>query len=278
MVDLHLHTNFSDGEDNCLILIDKLKAMHITAFSITDHDTIEGNKEINKFDLQGLSFISGVEVSSIFKGIQCHLLGYDFDIVHPEIEKLMKKAKDNRQKKIDSVLDYLNNAFQITFTEKEIAGLRALPNCGRPHFAKVMINKGYGQTITEIFDKYLNKFKSPDLKIQAVEVIKAIKEAGGIVSLAHPLEVIRENKITAKELDNLIKELKNIGLEALECYHSVHDEEHTNYYLELAENLGLAVSGGSDYHGDAKPNVKLGKLNITSDQLSIFKLFRGVKK
>lgn len=277
MVDMHIHTNYSDGEDDCLTLINKLKEKQITIFSVTDHDTIDGNIEISATNLNGLKFITGVEVSSIFKGIKCHLLGYDFDINHPAIKELMKTAKENRQKKIDVVLEYLDKTFNITFTESEVSYLRQLPNCGRPHFAKILVSKGYGKTIKEIFDTYLNNFSSPDLKIQVDEVIKSIKQAGGLVSLAHPIEIIHENKINEKELKIFIEELKDLGLDAIECYHSSHNDYLIKQYLEIAETLGLAISGGSDYHGSAKPDVRLGEPKLTLNQLTIFKLFRGTK-
>jgi 3',5'-nucleoside bisphosphate phosphatase len=155
--------------------------------------------------------------------------------------------------------------FDITMEEAEARG-RGMT--GRPHFAQIMVEKGYVRGFREAFDEYLDESAKGYVyrrEPQFAEGVERIREAGGVASLAHPIRV-------NGDVPALMPELRDAGMNAIEAYHSDHDAEHTAMYLALAKQYGMLVTGGSDFHGDVKPGVKLGtgyggNLHIPEDLL-----------
>ncbi len=258
LIDLHTHTTASDGQYSPKELIDKAIGAKIQIFSVTDHDTIQGLAEARKYaELQGLSFVPGIEISS--QDVEeIHILGYSIDYNNQELVSAcdsFSKARSNRGQLIVDYMKSLNIYIDLNVV-KSYAGDG---NLGRPHFARYLIEHGVVRSRKEAFDRYLDtedfkratdrKKPSPD------EAIKLIQGAGGKAVLAHP----GIYKMSEVQLDDLIKRLVDIGIDGIECFYSRHSKEQTNKYLGYIRKYDLKTSCGSDFHGEkVKPDISLG--------------------
>jgi len=261
MIDLHIHTTASDGTYSPQQIVDEARQIGLEAISITDHDTLEGYDEARPAaDQSGLTLICGIELST--KMIQLngrpktvHLLGYFFKEPSAEFRDWLLTQQRVRHERNVALAEKLQSLdVQVTIEEVRALG-RSM--AGRPHFARLMMEKGYVQSIQEAFDLYLDeKGKAYVEKHDPTlpEGIRHVRASGGIPSLAHP---VRLNKFGSQEED-LIRQMAKMGLQAIEAYHSDHTEKHQERYQALARRYDLVVTGGSDFHGDNKPGVKLG--------------------
>lgn len=269
MIDLHAHTTASDGEKTPTELIDLALKENLEAIAITDHDTVDGLKEAYEYSKnKNILFVPGVELEANVEKGQMHILGLFIDFENKELIDILEKIKEARNKRNDFFIREFNKmGFEITLDElKEVSGGSII---GKPHFAKIFLKKNYIQAKAEIFDNYFNKpplNKVGKASYSPEVLIKAIKNANGIAILAHPQSL----KLDDSELIEKIKELKSYGLDGLECYHSNQTPEQMKRFKEIAEELNLIISKGSDYHGPiTKPDVSLiyGKNgNIVSDE------------
>ena len=229
--------------------------MGVRVLGVTDHDTLRGFDKALPFAAEaGLELICGIELSTKLHGQSVHLLGYFLDD-HPGIvdfrDWVLESQASRRDRNIRLVARLQELGFDITLEEAEARG-RGLT--GRPHFAQLMLEKGYVSSLQEAFDEYLDESAKGYVyrrEPQFGEGVEQIRKAGGIASLAHPVRV-RGN------IPELLPELCDMGMNAIEAYHSDHGPREVGLYLELAERHGLLVTGGSDYHGTAKPGVSLG--------------------
>lgn len=258
MIDLHTHSTASDGTFSPEELVYLAKKEKLQALALTDHDTIEGLKNAYKTAKDvDLPFLCGVEISIKFEGPgHFHLLGY---FLEPEIPKIseplqrLKKAREERNKKMIEKLNQLG--IEITFDE-----LRKLAygEIGRPHIANLLVKKGVVRSFEEAFEKYLKKGALayvPKALLLPEEAIKLILQAKGVPVLAHPLTL----KLDYLNLKNYLKELKDLGLIGVEAFYPEHNPEFTKFLINCAKELGLLITGGSDFHGKNKPDIKLGK-------------------
>jgi hypothetical protein len=200
-----------------------------------------------------LKLVCGIELSTKLHGHSVHLLGYFLDTkgltAFREWVLDLQSARRDRNIRLAQRLRELG--FDITIEEAEARG-RGMT--GRPHFAEIMVEKGYVKGIREAFDRYLDESAEGYVyrrEPQFAESVERIRAAGGIASLAHPIRV-------KDDVPAIMPELRDAGLTAIEAYHSDHDEEHVQLYLGLAKQYGMLVTGGSDFHGAVKPGVKLG--------------------
>jgi predicted metal-dependent phosphoesterase TrpH len=237
----------------------------LDALAITDHDTLAGFEAARPLaESAGLRLICGIELSTKIHSPTrktVHLLGYFFN-APPSAEFLhwllgMQAARRDRNQRLATKLQSMGVDIQIE--EVESLG-RSM--AGRPHFARLMVQKGYVANSTEAFRLYLDESapgyvdrEEPSL----AEGIDRIASAGGVSSIAHP---VRLGKRDATEEEDLIASFVAIGLDAIEAYHSDHSPEDVDRYLGYADKYGLRVTGGSDYHGENKPSVKLGGANV----------------
>ncbi len=257
-VDLHTHSTASDGTFTPKALIQKAKEVGLYALALTDHDTVAGLAEAEEeAQRQGLQFVPGVEISVKFEGPgHCHLLGYFFDYRHPRLVETLKalhEARANRNQKMIAKLQELG----IEISEEELKALAGDGEIGRPHMAKLLVLKGVVKDFDEAFEKFLGKGKPayvPKALLSPKEALKIIHEAGGLTSLAHPYYL----KLSPEGVRDFVRELKGLGLDAIEAYYTDHDQDYTRFCLELAEEFDLLVSGGSDFHGENKPEIALG--------------------
>ncbi|MDR3217099.1 MAG: PHP domain-containing protein [Clostridiaceae bacterium] len=263
MTDLHIHTNHSDGTDTCAELLGKLIASGITTFSITDHDYTGGNfvmlEEFKGADTK-LNFITGLEVSSIFDGTEMHLLCYGFDLSEENVKILIANGSRLRKKKLLAIFDHLESKHGIFLPQVDKDELKSRVVVGKPNVVRAMQRNGVQGTVGELIARYLEDLDTESFKSDARYVIETINRAGGVVSLAHPIEVMKEYGLSFAEIEALLEKLKEAGLGAIEVFHSSHGEREIAAYGAIAKKLNLLVSGGSDYHGALK-TVKLGQLS-----------------
>lgn len=254
MIDLHSHTNQSDGSCSPAELVTEAVRAGVTTLGITDHDTFEGYDRAGGAAREaGLELVCGIELSTKLHGQSVHLLGYFFDTDGmPDFRAWVRELQVSRRERNVRLAARLRElGFDITIEEAEARG-RGMT--GRPHFAQIMVEKGYVRGIREAFDEYLDESAKGFVyrqEPQFAESVAHIVQAGGIASLAHPIRV-------NGDVPALMPELHDAGLNAIEAYHSDHDEAHTGQYLALARKYRMLVTGGSDFHGEVKPGVKLG--------------------
>ena len=277
-VDLHLHTNISDGSDTIQELYRKVKEAGIHTFSVTDHDRMEGTMEMEKLlKTEGntqLHFIRGIEFSCITHVKKCHILGYNFD---PENQKFLNTLELGirlRQEKTQKRIDYWKNERGIELTKKESDWLYSVKSIGRPHFGQIILNRGLAPDLRTAIKEYVSPCKVGNDRINAAVAIDAIRNAGGVAVWAHPLGGEGEKRLTHEEFNRQLDELICSGIQGLECYYSRYSQEDIAFLLEEAKKHNLLVSAGSDYHGANKPNLHIGKLSeddmdIDENELSI---------
>ena len=277
MIDLHVHSTASDGSFSPLEIMAMAKKAEVRAISITDHDTIDGVKEILKYPLPpSPEFITGVEISceppSEFREVgSVHLLGYGFSIYDKKLNSIFDDAKISRAQRNPKIIEKLNSlGFDITV--EQVENRFDADQTGRPHIAEFMMEKGYVKTFKEAFDNYLGKDKIAYVdkhKVSCRQAIQTIRKAGGISVLAHP-GLLRFNK--SNQIENFIDALMADGLAGIEVYYTDHDDLMTSFYKDLADQKKLMMTGGSDFHGSFNQGVHLGSgkdnLNI---EYSLFK-------
>ena len=278
IIDMHTHTNYSDGDLSPQELIKLAIDKKIGTLAITDHDTIEGIKKVNKNEDiivdSGIKIINGIELSAKADKGRMHILGYGIDLNNKALNKKMIDLKDNSINSVLSIMEQIKRDYGIKFSYKDIKELvNANHNLGRPDLAKLCIKYGYANTVQDAFDKYLidayNKTRKTGKGLQYQECLELIANSGGIPVLAHPKSL----ELSEKEFLILLKDMIRCGLRGIEVYHSSHTKEEMKYYLEIANKYGLLISGGSDYHGKTvKPDIELGtgkNNNIKIKKLSI---------
>lgn len=264
IIDMHAHTNYSDGNLSPQALIRLAIDKRIGTLAITDHDTIEGIKKVNRNENiivdSGIEIINGIELSAKTDKGRMHILGYGIDLNNEALNKKMVNLRDNSINSVLSIMEQIKIDYGIRFSYEDIKKLvNANHNLGRPDLAKLCVKYGYATSLQDAFDKYLidahNKTRQTSKGIQYQECLELIKNSGGIPVLAHPKSL----ELSEKEFLILLKEMINCGLKGIEVYHSSHSKEEMNYYLEIANQYGLLISGGSDFHGKTvKSDIELG--------------------
>lgn len=279
MIDLHTHTTESDGTLSPEELIDAACQCGLQALAITDHDTFAGYDRAHDYAAQRqLPLVCGIELSTAWgnpKERTVHLLGYWLDqSPTPEFRSWLNSIQAaRRDRNIRLAAKLQSMGFDIRLEEVEAIG-RSM--AGRPHFARIMVEKGYVSSLREAFDRYLDESAPAYVDREEptfLEGVMRILSSGGIPCLAHP---VRLGKRKPEDEEAVIASMCDMGLKAIEVYHSDHSPEDTRRYLELARKYGLRITGGSDFHGENKPSIVLGRgagnLNI---DLSVLDQLRG---
>jgi predicted metal-dependent phosphoesterase TrpH len=265
MIDLHTHTDQSDGSVPPEQLLQQAAALGLEALAITDHDTFAGYDIAALQSPPGLDLICGVELSTRLERVKSakrassvHLLGY-FVNQPPaaEFREWLSGMQASRRKRNIALIAKLQSlGIDITLEEVQALGRH---QTGRPHFAKVLLQKGYVASLQEAFDVYLADHAKAAVEREEPslhEGIEHVAAAGGFPSLAHPVRL--EQGRDSEALRVLIRQLIPIGLQGIEAYHSEHSASDTALFCSIADEFHLAVTGGSDYHGDNKPSISLG--------------------
>ncbi|MED1947189.1 MULTISPECIES: PHP domain-containing protein [Brevibacillus] len=245
MADLHTHTKASDGTCEPAENVRLAKEAGLAALAITDHDTVAGIPEaIEAASALGVEIIPGVEVSSVGKGQDIHVLGYFVPYEDPAFEERLFRLRETRHERNQLLIARLQELGIDISLEKVYRRKQGTDkNIGRPHIAEELMELGVVSTIAEAFDKYLGKggaaYVNPP-RITPQEAITLIKEAGGVAVLAHP---------GLYDDDELVEELIVFGLDGIEVNHPDNDEVQKMRYSKWAAQYGLVVTGGSDFHG-----------------------------
>lgn len=273
--DLHTHTTCSDGVLKPAELVQAAKNQKLRCVAITDHDTVAGVKEAKQAGEQiGVEVIPGIEISVIFEPGTMHILGYFVDPDSSALQTLIHEVQQARNERNLSVIKQLNLlGMDISFEEvlKEAGG----GQMGRPHFAKVLIQKGLVKDRDQAFRQLLGKGAPAYVnkrKITPAQAMGVIKESGGLAVLAHPIQLgIKPN---SEEFRNLISQLKQDGLSGIEAYSSCHTQKQAKLFKKIAIEMELLVTGGSDFHG-TNYGAELGNMGdgfcITDDVVSRMK-------
>ena len=256
-IDLHVHTRASDGTLSPANLVQYAKTRGLEAIAVTDHDTVEGLDEaVVEGNATGFEVVPGVEISADYAGGALHILGYYLDFKSGALLKRLAVLQDARAERNPKIVRKLQAlGFSISFAEIEQEAGSGL--VGRPHFAQVLLKKGYVKSMQEAFDKYLKKGAAAyedKFRFPIPEAINMIADAGGIPVLGHPVTL----NCNGLQLEANIKAWKRIGLQGIEVYYSDHDAALTSQYAALARRYGLIPTGGSDFHGSMIKGIELG--------------------
>ncbi|MDD5246522.1 MAG: PHP domain-containing protein [Candidatus Omnitrophica bacterium] len=254
--DLHLHTIFSDGTDTPGELINKVTAAGLSCFSVVDHDTVAGvGPCLDLASARGLELIPGIELSAEYDGKEVHILGYLVDFRNRDFLEKLASIREYRVRRVQMIIDKLKPQ-GIELDPRSVFELAGNASVGRMHVARAMVKDGLVGNIYEAFQKYIGD-KCPayvaGFQLSVKEAARLIRGVSGVPVLAHPYSLHN---------DDLIGEFAAIGIMGLEIHYPEHSQSLVNFYLDLAKRYGLLVTGGSDYHGDAKPDVKVGAIKI----------------
>ena len=258
MIDLHIHTSASDGTYSPKAIVGLAHKQKLKAIAITDHDTIEGNAEAAREGKKiGLEVIPGVEISVEWDNSSIHILGYYIDRTEKGLSSELNNLIRYREERNPKIIEKLNSlGIDISYDEVKIAAGEG--TIGRPHFARILIEKRYVKNDNEAFKKYLQRGAPAYVdkkRLSPEEGIQLIKEAGGIAVLAHPFMI---DSIGENEMEELILKLKQMGIGGIEVLYPTHTVQQTLQLKTIAEKYNLLITGGSDFHGKQKPNIHLG--------------------
>ncbi len=267
-IDLHIHSkDCSDGNLTVEEIFNEAKIRNIGLMSITDHDSIGCQaKAVQLARKNGIGYISGVELSVTFSHPRCRegrsisldFLGYQFDIENKELEDKLKKIGEYREERASRIFDKLNAEFEEEgiekLTRRDLMAIRESVDgvLGRPHIANYLVRKRIVRTVQEAFDKYLVKCNVPKYPLYPEEASRLVRNAGGIVVLAHPNDPHGTSLValtnSLKEQTEIIEESILERIDGVECWHSRNDTATTNHYVKFAKKHGLIMTGGSDCH------------------------------
>jgi 3',5'-nucleoside bisphosphate phosphatase len=257
-VDLHLHTTASDGVRTPSGIVNYAKDKGLQAIAITDHDTIEGLDEgLSEGGRIGFEVIPGVEISAEHSPGSMHLLGYFLDIHHPLLRDKLSYLQKARAERNPKIIENLNR-LGVRINYEEVVKASGGGQVGRPHFAQVLLEKGYVRSFQEAFDRFLGKGAPAyvdKIRFKPNEAISFIREAGGVAVLAHP-KTLGMKDFAA--LEKIILELMEVGLKGIEVFYPEHSSLEVAQFRALAERHGLLMTGGTDYHGIEKENFDIG--------------------
>lgn len=267
-IDLHTHSTRSDGTDTPSELVRNARAVGLDAVALTDHDATEGWDEAQQAaDEVGIRLIRGIEISTTFHGSSVHLLGYDFDPANEPLVEELGRVLGGRTQRLPRLLDKLAE-HGMPLTEAEVLAVAGdAAAWGRPHVADAMIAKGYIKDRDEAFRDWLVPGKPAYVGRYSADLFEAIgllRDAGGRAVIAHAWARDSRDKITPEVLG----ELAQAGLAGIEVDHPDHAERDRAELAEIADSLGLARTGSSDYHGTGKgPAFHLGANTTDPEQL-----------
>jgi len=262
MIDLHLHTTASDGRCTPAELVERAARAGLTVMAVTDHDTTAAVDEVSAAGrARGIEVIAGIEITAVENGRDVHMLGYFFNPADAELSGFLARQRAQRIERVAAVGDRLARLGMPI----DVAPLLALAKAdggrsvGRPQIARAMIAAGYVADSNEAFDRWLATGRPafvPRAGAPPEDVIAIVHAAGGLVSLAHPGQTAVDPRISAYAKG---------GLDALEAFHPDHDRASTNRYREVASQLTLLVTGGSDFHGDPSHGWEPGAVTLPED-------------
>ena len=274
IVDLHVHSTKSDGSYTPRELVEYAVKKGLAAFALTDHDTTEGLAEaFLAAEGKDIEMIPGIEFSTEYQGKDIHILGLYIDYEGEEFRKYLKDFQESRRNRNEKMCKKLvEHGVDIGYEELKERFPGAVLT--RAHYARFLWEEGYVSSMKEAFDRYIGDHAPcflPREKVTPVQAVKLILKAGGVPILAHPVLY----GMSDKRLEELVAELKEAGLKGIEAVYSTYNSGEERQMKKLAGKYGLLISGGSDFHGAAKPGLDLatgyGKLVISYEILERIK-------
>ena len=257
LIDLHVHSNASDGSLTPREVADEAISMGLRAIALTDHDTIDGIKEILDYTSdKNLEVIPGIELSCYYNNREIHILGFFVDYTNPNLQKelsFLKEAREGRNLKMIELMQ--KDGLDITM-EKLLHG-NPDSVITRAHFARVLVEEGICKDKEVAFRKYIGigcKYYLPKPQVSCETAMNILTKYSKGAFLAHPLLY----HFGYKQIEELLTYLKTLGLKGVEVYHSSNNMYESDKLRSMALKLGLLTSGGSDFHGIIKPNIKMG--------------------
>lgn len=254
-IDLHVHTTASDGTETPREVVEHAKAHGLKAIAITDHDTVLGCREAMAAGEElGIEVVPGIEFGTKY-GIAVHMLGYYMDLDSPVLEAMTRSIVEDRDQRNEKTVKLMQeNGIDVTYAQlKERFG----EVIGRPHFAHILMENGLAESVPDAFSRLLGKgmkYHQYRHTLEINEVIECIVNSSGVAVLAHPFQYKKNDA----ELRELIEHCMSFGLKGMECRYSGYTGEQTSYLEALAEEYGLIKTGGSDFHGENKPQIVIG--------------------
>lgn len=261
-IDLHTHSNASDGSYPPARVVAMAEANGVGVLALTDHDTLEGIPDARaRASEAGIRLIPGVELSVTEEGWDVHLLAYGFDPSVPALRAAIAGYREGRRERARKILARLKG-LGIRLPLEDVEAIAKGAALGRPHVAEALLRGGYVETFDEAFQRYLGHHGPAYVPKQVVTLEQAsaiVRDAGGVVILAHPGTLNR---------DHLIPRWTRRGLDGIEVWHSKHDEQAIGRYRGFAQLHGLLMTGGSDYHGERTPGVTIGGVAVPDQILA----------
>ena len=257
LIDLHVHSTASDGTLSPAAVVEEAAAAGLSAIALTDHDTVDGVGEARsaagRFSIE---VIPGAELSALWHGKEIHILGLFLDADSPVLRQELACMRRKREARNDEILRRLSAA-GFPMTREELQAGHPDTVITRAHFAREMAEKGYVASMKEAFNRYLipgGPYCPKKEQLQPEKAVELILEAGGFAALAHPLQY----RYSSQELEELTAFLAGLGMGGLEVYHSSNNSWESRKLKELADRHQLLPTGGSDFHGSNKPDIRLG--------------------
>jgi len=258
MIDLHTHTTASDGTLTPQELVDLAAAKGVRALALTDHDTVAGIATALECGKERrVEVIPGIELAAKWNGVgQMHILGYHIDRDNTRFTDRLSWLQARRRERGERIVSRLNE-LGVPISWERVEQLAGTGSVGRPHVARVLLESGQVETISEAFSRYLSPGAPAYLEkveMAPAEAIELIRTAGGVAVLAHPSTL----KLTGSKLEACVEHLATLGLAGIEVYWPKHTEVEKASYKRLGDHYNLVATMGSDFHGSSKPAIELG--------------------
>lgn len=241
--DLHIHTTASDGESTPRQILELARRVGLELIAVTDHDTLRGFREAKEAAGEyGVEVISGIEITAGYEGRECHILAYAFEPDHASIVRLCRRHRLARLERGKWIIDQLSRE-GLDLDIEEVKAEANWGNVGRPHIASLLVKKGYVASPKEAFIRYLSDSALGPIESEYYAfdaVIEGVREAGGVTVLAHPGRLYSMEEI---------EDFRENGIDGIEVYHPGHSDRSRKELKAYAEEGGLLVTGGSDFHG-----------------------------
>ncbi len=268
-IDLHLHTTASDGAFAPANLVRMAHEASLDCIAITDHDSTDGVAAAQEAGQNcGVRVIAGIEFNTMWHGQSVHILGYFVDMEHPELQTVVARQRDGRLYRAQKMVEKLA-VLDLPLSWEDILERADGGAVGRPHIAKAMMEQGYVRDSNEAFAKYLGHgmpayVEQP--KLTPGDAVTLLHQAGGAAGLAHPYNVEGADQV---DLDTLVPELADAGLDAIETYYTGYTAGQQAEILDIAERLDLIPTGGSDFHGGGiLTQARLGAISVPPESLA----------
>ncbi len=257
LIDLHIHTTASDGTYTPRRAVELAKALDLAAIAVTDHDTATGLPQALAAGAElGVEVVPGVEVSAGYRDIGVHILGYFIDPAAPVLAAALEWFRQERERRNEAIVQAMAaDGFPLSMDALRAAFPGAV--LGRPHMAALLVQAGRADSVQDALDRWLNKggmYYQPRRRMPLEQAVDAIRRAGGIACVAHPYQYGLDDA----EREAFLHAACDAGCAAIEAYYSGYSPAQTRALLAAADRLGMAVTGGSDFHGDRKPHIRMG--------------------